>query len=59
MRFSLCQAPTDIGNDSIHTIVMNLVEDSPQAGPPSGGIEFKRSGEIYIGKNRCHGVQAL
>ena len=58
MRFSLCQAPTGIGDDSIHTIIMGLVEDSPQARPASVGMEFKRPGEICIGKNGHHGAQA-
>ena len=26
---SLCQTPTDIGNDSIGPIIISLVEDSP------------------------------
>ena len=59
MRFSLCQTPTSVGDDSIHTIIMSLIEDSPQVRPTSIGIEFKRSGEISISKNRCCGAQAL
>ena len=30
VRFSLCQAPTGIGNDCISTIVMSLTEDNPK-----------------------------
>ena len=59
VRLSLCQAPAGIGSDSIHTINMSLIEDSPKAKPACVGMEFKRSGEIGIGKNRCHHVQAL
>ena len=29
MRFDFCHGPTDVGDDSIHTIIMSLVEDSP------------------------------
>ena len=29
VRFGLCQTPTGVGNDSISTIIMSLVEDSP------------------------------
>ena len=59
VRFCLCQAPTGVGDDNIHTIIMNLVEDIPQARPTSIGMEFKRSGEVGIGKNRCCGAQVL
>ena len=59
VRFSLCQTPIGIGNDGISTIIMSLVEDSPQARPTSVSMEFKRSGEIGRGKNRCCGAQML
>ena len=59
MRFSLCQAPAGIGDQSVHTIIMSLVEDSPQARPAHVGMEFKRSGEICIGMNRCCGADTL
>ena len=59
MRFSLCQAPTSIGKDSIHTIIISVVEDSPQTRPASIGMEFKRPGEIFVGKNTCHAAWAL
>ena len=57
--FSLCQTPTGIGNDGISTIIMSLIEDIPQTRPTSIGMEFVRSGEISIGKDRCHGAQVL
>ena len=57
--FNLCQTPTGMGNDGISIIIMTLVEDSPQARPASICMEYKRSGEIRIGKNRCHGAQVL
>ena len=59
VRFSLCQTPTGIGDDGISTTVRSLVEDSSKTRPKSISMEFKRSGEIGIGKNRCHGVQVL
>ena len=58
MTFSLCQTPAGIGNDSIHTTIMSLVEDSPQSRLTSIGMEFKRPGEIHIGKIRCNGAQS-
>ena len=57
--FSLHQTPTSIGNDGINTIIMSLVEDSPQARPASISMELKRSHEIGIGKIRHCGAQAL
>ena len=33
VRFGLCQTPTGIGDDGIHTIVMNVIEDSPKPDP--------------------------
>ena len=39
--FSLCQTPTSISNDGISAIIMNLVEDSPQARPTSVSVQFK------------------
>ena len=59
MGFGLCQAPTGIGNDSIWTIIMSLIEDSPQTRPASVSMELKRVGEIGIGKDRCHGAQVF
>ena len=60
MWIGLCQTPTGIGNVSIHTIIMSLIEDSPsQARPTSISMEFQRSGEIDIGKNSCCGAQVL
>ena len=41
MRFSLCQTPAGIGDDSTCTIIMSLIEDSPQARPTSISVEFK------------------
>ena len=38
----------------MHTILMGLIEDSPQARPISMGMELKRLGEIHICKDR-HG----
>ena len=52
MGFGLFQTLTGIGNDSICTINMSLVEDRPQARPTSISMEFKRFGEIGISKNR-------
>ena len=40
--FSLCQAPTSIGFDCIHTILMVLIEGSTKARPTSIGVELKR-----------------
>ena len=57
--FSLCEAPTSIGYDFICTILMGLIEDSPQARPTSISMEVKRTGEICIGKDRCSGAQSL
>ena len=59
MGFSLCQAPTSVGYDCICTILVGLIEDSPQARPTSISMELKRMGEICIGKNRCGGAQSL
>ena len=59
MVFSLCQAPTSIGYDSISPIITSLIEDSPQNRPTSVGMQFKRPRKIGIGKNRSHGAQAL
>ena len=59
MRIHLCQTPTGIGDDSICSIMMSLVEDSPQARPASISMELKRSGEMGLSKNRCHGAQVL
>ena len=59
MGFSLCQAPTRIGYDCIHSILMGLVEDIPQARPTSIGIELKMPGEICVGKDRHHGAQSF
>ena len=57
--FNLCQTPASIGNNGIHTVIMCLVEDSPQAIPASIGVELKRPHEISIGNNGCCGAQAL
>ena len=59
VRFNLCQTPTGRGDDGISTVVTNLVKDSSQARPASVCMEFKRSGEISIGRNRCCGAQVL
>ena len=59
VRFGLSQTTAGVGNDSICTIIMSLVEDSPLSRPTSIGFEFKRPGEICISKDRCHGAQAL
>ena len=59
MTFSLHQAPNGVGDDSIITIIMHLVEDTPQAWPTSAAMEFRRPGEICIGKDRHCGAQAL
>ena len=59
VRFGFCQTPTDIGNNSIHTIIMSLVEHSPKTRPASISMEFKWPGEICTGKNRCCDAQAL
>ena len=59
VRFSLSQTPNGIGNDGIYTIIMSLVEHSPQARPTSISMEFKWTGEICIGENRCCGAQML
>ena len=40
--FSLCEVPTGAGYDSISTIIMSLIEDSPQTRPTSIGMQFKR-----------------
>ena len=57
MGFGLCQAPTSIDYDCIHTVLTGLVEDSSQARPASIGVELERVGEVYIGKDRCSGAQ--
>ena len=59
MTFMLCSTPTSVGVDDIHTIIRILIEDSLQASSISISMEFERSGEIDIGKNRCCGAQAL
>ena len=59
MGFGICQAPTSIGYDCIHTMLRGLVEDSPQARPTSIGIELKSLCEICIGKDRCSGAQSF
>ena len=59
MGFSLCQAPTSVGYACIHTILIGLVEESPQARPTSISMELKRPGEICIGKDRCSGAQSF
>ena len=59
VRFDLGQIPTGIGDASIHTIIMSLVEDSPQARPASISMELKWPGEICIGKNMCCGAKAF
>ena len=45
VKFGLCQTPTGIGNDSIHTIITSLVQHSLQTRPASISIEFKRPGK--------------
>ena len=57
MRFGLCQAPTSIGYDCIHTVLMGLVEDSSQARSTSISMELERLGDVHIGKDRCSGAQ--
>ena len=57
MGFGLCQAPTSIGYDCIHTILTGLVEDSSQVRPTSIGVELKRHGEVHLGKDRRSGAQ--
>ena len=52
-------APTSLGYACIHTILMGLIEDSPQARPKSIGMELKRTGEICIGKDRGGGAQSF
>ena len=59
MGFGLCQAPTGIGYHCIHTILVGLVEEGPQARPTGIGMELERPGEICIGKNRCSGAQSF
>ena len=59
MHFSLCQAPAGIGYDSIGTIIMSLIEYSPQLRSTSVSMQFKGPRKISKGKNRCHGAQAL
>ena len=59
VSFSLCQAPTGIGNDSIGTIITSLIEYKPQPRPTSINMQFKRPRKIGIGKNRHHGAQVL
>ena len=54
MGFSLCHAPTSIGYDCIHTILVGLVEDCPQARPISISMELKRLGKISIGVTFCN-----
>ena len=49
--FSLCQTPTGIGDDSIYTIIMSLVEYSPKT-RPTCIRSLIWPGEICIGKNR-------
>ena len=48
VRFILCQTPTGVGDDSISTSFMSLVEHNPQTRPTSIGMELKRPGEIHI-----------
>ena len=57
--FSLCQAATSVGYDCISTILMCLIEDSPQARPISISMELKRLDEIHIGKDRHSGAQSF
>ena len=57
--FSLCQTHAGIGNDGIITVIMSLVEDSPQARPASVSVQFERPHEISIGMNGHCGAQAL
>ena len=40
---SLCQTPTGIGNDDFSSVIMSLVEDSPQARPASISVQFKKA----------------
>ena len=55
--FSLCQAPTGVGNDGIGPVIMSLIEYSAQTRPTSVCMQFKRPSKSSIGKNRCHGAQ--
>ena len=55
MGFSLCQAPTTVGYDCIHTILVGLVEHGSQAKPTSISVELKRLGEIHVSKDRHSG----
>ena len=48
-----------IGDDSICTIIASPVEHSPQTQPASIGMEFKRPGEICMGKNSHLSAQLL
>ena len=57
MGFGLCQAPTSIGSDCIHTILAGLVEDDPRPDTTSVSMELKRPGEIHIDKDRHGGAQ--
>ena len=56
--FSLCQAPTGVGFDSISPIIISLTENGPQPRPASVGMQFKRPRKIGIGKNGHCGAQA-
>ena len=59
VSLSLCLTPTGIGNGGIGSVIMSLVEDSPQTRLTSISVQFKRLGEIGIGKNGHHGAEML
>ena len=56
---SLAQVPTGIGYYSICAILVGLVENSSQTRMTGIHVELERSGEICVGKNRCHGLQSF
>ena len=53
----LCQVPTNIGYDCIHTVLTGLVVDGSQVRPTSIGVELKRLGKVHIGKDGYGGTQ--
>ena len=59
MDLSLDQTPADIGYDGISPIIMGLVEESPQTGPASIGVQLERLGKVSIGQNGCCSAQIL
>ena len=59
MGLSLGQTPTGIVDDGISSIIMSLVEDSPQARHIIFSVQLERLGKISIGQNGFCGTQTL